>query len=179
MQGRPPRDTALERVIYDKPGYLIRRLQQLAVSVFLEETARYDTTPIQYGALAAIRAHPGIDQLRLSHAIGLDRTTIAGVVERLEQKALIRRTTGVADRRTKLLEITPAGARLLEQMVPHTDRAQERMLEGLTARERKLFLKLLKRLVSTNNAVSRISVSEPTTVPSSGRASTPSRSARS
>ena len=155
------RSVALERVIYTKPGYLIRRLQQLAVSVFLEETEGFDTTPIQYGALAAIRAHPGIDQLGLGQAIGLDRTTIAGVVERLESRRLITRREGIADRRTKQLQITPAGQILLARMFPHTERAQARMLAGLSRRERNLFMSLLARLVNANNEVSRISVSSP------------------
>lgn len=151
----------LNRVIYSKPGHLIRRLQQIAVTMFLEETAAFDITPVQYAALAAIRAHPGIDQLRLANAIGFDRTTIGGVVERLEAKGLITRETGAADRRTKRLHLVAAGQQLLKDMSAAAERAQERILEGLDPREKKLFIEMLSRLVRINNEASRVPVTAP------------------
>ncbi|MDK3025891.1 MarR family transcriptional regulator [Cupriavidus taiwanensis] len=162
------KDSSLEVVLYNKPGHLIRRLQQIATTVFLEETAEFDTTPVQYGALAAIRAYPGTDQLRVAQAIGFDRNTISGVVERLETKGLISRETGT-DRRTKLLYLTAEGEALLEQMYASTERAQERMLTGLTKAERKQFVDMLKRVVDANNEVSRVPVSVPASVPARRR----------
>jgi DNA-binding MarR family transcriptional regulator len=154
------KDASLEVVLYNKPGHLIRRLQQIATTVFLEETAEFDTTPVQYGALAAIRAHPGIDQLRVAQAIGFDRNTISGVVERLETKGLISRETGT-DRRTKLLYLTAQGESLLDQMYVGTERAQDRMLTGLTKAEKQAFIQMLIRVVDANNEVSRVPVSAP------------------
>lgn len=162
------KDSSLEVVLYNKPGHLIRRLQQIATTVFLEETAEFDTTPVQYGALAAIRAYPGTDQLRVAQAIGFDRNTISGVVERLETKGLISRETGT-DRRTKLLYLTAEGESLLEQMYASTERAQERMLTGLSKAERKQFVDMLKRVVDANNEVSRVPVSVPASVPARRR----------
>ncbi|AKC69142.1 MarR family winged helix-turn-helix transcriptional regulator [Pandoraea oxalativorans] len=153
-------DISLEQILYNKPGFLIRRLQQIGITVFLEETAEFDTTPVQYGALAAIRAYPNIDQLRLAQAIGFDRNTISGVVERLEAKGLVCRSTGT-DRRTKLLSLTPEGAALLEQMYPGTERAQARILKGLTEAEKATFIKMLQRVVEANNEISRVPVSSP------------------
>ena len=46
-------------LIYDQPGHLIRRLQQIAVALFMAETKEFDITPIQYAALLAVRLHPG------------------------------------------------------------------------------------------------------------------------
>ena len=85
----PRKPSEIDHVLQHKPGYLIRRLQQMAVSIFLEETAKFEITPVQYAALAAVSAYPGIDQLRLANAIGFDRTTISGVIDRMEAKALL------------------------------------------------------------------------------------------
>jgi hypothetical protein len=52
------------------PGHLIRRLQQIAVSIWLDETADCDVRPVQFAAMAAIRAFPGNDQMDLSRIIG-------------------------------------------------------------------------------------------------------------
>ena len=81
--------------IYDKPGHLIRRLQQISLALFMDETKAFEITPVQYAALAAIDSHPGLDQTELCHLIAIDRSTVGDVVTRLERKKLIRRTAGI------------------------------------------------------------------------------------
>ena len=80
--------------VYTAPGYLFRRMQQIAVAIFVEECKAYDLTPVQYAALVAIRTHPGIDATRLSAVIAFDRSTLGSVIERLEAKALYRAQAG-------------------------------------------------------------------------------------
>ena len=71
-----------------RPGHLIRRAQQIAVAIFMDECAGFDLTPVQYAALAAIAANRDIDATRLSYLVALDRSTIGTVLERLEAKGL-------------------------------------------------------------------------------------------
>ena len=97
--------------------------------------------------MLAIRAMPGIDQLRLGNAMRCDRTTVSGVVRRLEAKKLIRRRTGKADRRAKALFITREGERMLERLSEVAAHAQQRILTGLSDAERKRALELLGRVV--------------------------------
>jgi len=141
-------------VIYDAPGHLIRRAQQIAVALFLEETGAFDVTPPQYAALVAIAHYPGLDQRSLANAIAIDRSTIGDLVTRLELRGLVARAPG-DDRRTKSLTITPAGSDLIERIAPHVARAQERILFGLGAAERQAFLGMLSRLVEIHNETSR------------------------
>src|SRR4030081_3963007 len=89
--------------VYTKPGYLFRRMQQIAVAIFVEECKAYDLTPVQYAALVAIRNHPGIDATRLSAVIAFDRWTLGSVIERLEAKDYIERKPAREDKRGKLL----------------------------------------------------------------------------
>jgi DNA-binding MarR family transcriptional regulator len=141
-------------VIYDAPGHLIRRAQQIAVALFLEETAAFEVTPPQYAALVAIAHYPGIDQRSLANAIAIDRSTIGDLVTRLELRGLVARAAG-DDRRTKSLTITPAGNELVDRIAPKVARAQERILTGLGAAERDQFLAMLSRLVDIHNEASR------------------------
>src|SRR6185437_6214816 len=67
MQNKPAQVTM--DAVYTKPGYLFRRMQQIAVSIFMEECKAFDLTPVQYAALVAIQTHPGIDATRLSAVI--------------------------------------------------------------------------------------------------------------
>ena len=145
---------SLER-LYSAPGHLIRRCQQIAVAIFVDEMREFDLTPVQYAALFVVRAQPGVDQTRLVNLIALDRSTIGSVVERLETKGLITRKAGTEDRRTKRLYPTEAGIALLAAVTDAVDRAQHRILAPLNAAERAAFMTMLTRLVDINNAHSR------------------------
>jgi MarR family transcriptional regulator, lower aerobic nicotinate degradation pathway regulator len=142
--------------VYAKPGYLFRRMQQIAVSIFVEECRDFDLTPVQYAALVAVRTHPGIDATRLSLVIAFDRSTLGGVIERLQAKNYIERRPGTADRRVKSLYLTAVGDDLLKKVMTAVDRAQERMLAPLRPTERKTLMELLVRLVDLNNEASRV-----------------------
>jgi DNA-binding MarR family transcriptional regulator len=142
--------------VYTKPGHLFRRMQQIAVAIFMEECQAFDITPVQYAALVAIRAYPGIDATRLSAVIAFDRSTLGSVIERLEAKGFVSRKAAAYDKRVKLLYLTKAGARALRDIMPSIDRAQSRMLEPLSGPDRAQLMGLMRRLVHLNNAASRV-----------------------
>jgi DNA-binding MarR family transcriptional regulator len=137
------------------PGHHIRRLHQIAVAVFLQETEAQGLTPVQYGALQSVHNTPGIDQRTLARSIGLDTSTIAGVVDRLEARGLLQRSASADDRRVRLLTLTDEGLALLDAVMPAMLRAQERILEPLPPPERKEFMRMLRSLVQANNALRR------------------------
>ena len=142
--------------VYTAPGYLFRRMQQIAVAIFVEECKAHDLTPVQYASLVSIRTHPGIDATRLSAVIAFDRSTLGSVIERLEAKAYIERKPSPGDKRTKLLYLTRSGAALLRDIIPSVERAQARMLQPLKPADRKTLLELLTQLVDLNNEASRV-----------------------
>jgi MarR family transcriptional regulator, lower aerobic nicotinate degradation pathway regulator len=142
--------------VYAAPGYLFRRMQQIAVAIFVEECKDHDLTPVQYAALIAIGNHPGIDATRLSAVIAFDRSTLGSVIERLEAKDYIERRPALEDKRVKLLHLTKTGATLLRDIGPAVDRAQERMLQPLKPADRTTLLALVMQLVDLNNEASRV-----------------------
>jgi len=142
--------------VYTAPGYLFRRMQQIAVALFMEECKAFDLTPVQYAALIAIRTHPGIDATRLSAVIAFDRSTLGSVIERLEAKKFVERKPASEDKRVKLLYLTRGGAGVLREIMPSVERAQARMLQPLKPADRKTLLTLLAQLVDLNNEASRV-----------------------
>jgi DNA-binding MarR family transcriptional regulator len=142
--------------VYTAPGYLFRRMQQIAVAIFVEECKAFDLTPVQYAALIAIHTHPGIDATRLSAVIAFDRSTLGNVIERLESKKLIERKPSPEDKRVKLLYLTRAGAALLRDIMPAVENAQMRMLQPLKPVDRKALMALMAQLVDLNNEASRV-----------------------
>ncbi len=142
--------------VYSKPGHLIRRAQQIAVALFMEECAAFDITPVQYASLVAIREHAGLDATRLSALVAFDRSTLGSVLERLEAKGLIGRSGSSRDKRVKTLRLTREGLRLLRDVEPAVARAQERILAPLRPADRRRLLTLLTELVELNNDASRV-----------------------
>ena len=155
MPSKPPAPITIDAV-YAAPGYLFRRMQQIAVSIFMEECKAFDLTPVQYAALIAIHTHPGIDATRLSAVIAFDRSTLGSVIERLQAKDYVERKPAPEDKRIKLLYLTKSGAAILREIIPAVERAQARMLEALKPADRKTLMGLLVQLVDLNNEVSRV-----------------------
>jgi DNA-binding MarR family transcriptional regulator len=141
--------------ITSMPGHLIRRAQQISTALFTEECGGFDLTAVQYAALSAIRASPGVDATRLSAVIALDRSTIGDVLERLEAKGWIVRRPGPGDRRVKLLHLSPRGEALLDQVAPAVQRVQERLLAPLPPAQRKNIILLLQQLAELHAPLRR------------------------
>lgn len=137
------------------PGHYIRRLQQIAVAVFLQATEAHGVTPVQYAALNQAARTPGVDQRSLARSIGLDTSTIAAVIDRLEARGLLERQVSPDDRRVRLIHVTDAGLQLLGAIGPDVVAAQERMLQPLDAGERAEFMRMMRAVVTANNELSR------------------------
>lgn len=138
-----------------RPGFLIRRLHQIHLAMFAEECATLGITPVQFSILSVAEAQPGLEQARLGHEVGVDRTTLANVVARLEGRGLLTRAQGQSDRRLKHVALTPAGRDLLRQMEEPARRAHARTIEALPEAEREAFLRTLATLVDAGNAYGR------------------------
>jgi len=130
-------------------------MQQIASAIFSEESAQFDLTCLQYSALTRIRERPGIDVTRLSEIMEFDRSTLGGVMERLELKGYVRRRATPEDKRIKLLEVTKQGRMLLDKIQPSVERAQRRILDGLSSEDQKTLLRFLTRLVELNADIGR------------------------
>ncbi|MFZ9335188.1 MAG: MarR family winged helix-turn-helix transcriptional regulator, partial [Burkholderiaceae bacterium] len=98
------------------PGHLIRRAHQRAVAVFMEETAGFDVTPVQFAILNVLIDEPGTDQVTLASRVQFDAATSGSVIGRLEARGWVRREADTHDRRRKLLWLTPEGEQVAQKM---------------------------------------------------------------
>ena len=139
----------------NRPGFLIRRLHQIHLAMFAEECGAFNITPVQFSIMSVAAAQPGLEQARLGYEVGVDRTTLANVVARLESRSLLARTAGAADRRVKHVSLTPDGLDLLARIEAPARQAHERTVEALPEAEREMFLRALARLVEAGNTYGR------------------------
>lgn len=141
-----------------RPGFLIRRLNQIHYAIFFEECRDFNITPVQYGMLTALSVAPGLDQKALGLALGLDRTNTADVLKRLEERGLVTRKQSEEDGRVKHAFITPEGKKITRDMYTSMLSAQQRLLAPLNDSDKETFLDLLHRLVDSNNEFGRASM---------------------
>ena len=141
--------------LWGRPGYLLRRLHQIHYALFFEKCAGFDITPVQYGLLTTLSVNPDLDQNSLARELGIDRTNVADVLNRLARRGLLERRRSPDDGRMVLARLTRAGERLTRKMYRPMRRAQKRLLEPLLAQERNALIITLIRLINGNNHLGR------------------------
>ena len=138
---------------HQAPGHLVRRAHQRAVALFMEETAGFEVTPVQFAILNELMDQPGEDQVTLAARVAFDAATSGSVIGRLEARGWVRREPDTRDRRRKLLWVTPAGEAAALQMRDAAQRVQERLMAPLTDAEAAQLKALLTKLVFSPAAV--------------------------
>ena len=137
------------------PGPLIRRFHQIGLSILDSELQGLDVTPLQFSIMWVLQKHSGIDQVTLAQYVALDRTTCSNIVTLLEKKGRLRRKTDPMNKRAKLVYLSASGKKLLEKATRPMENTQKKMLEPLSAEEKKVFLSCLQKLVDSGNELSR------------------------
>ena len=141
-------DHAPAFALYDEPGHLIRRAQQIAVAKFHEVHGR-QVTPIQYAILRTLFESPGVDQVTLAQLIALDTSSTADIAARLEAKGWILRE--VLPRRQRSLSLTPEGEAVLQGMRSGIEQMYLGMMDSLDDEEQSEFMRLLRKFVHLND----------------------------
>lgn len=139
-----------------RPGFLIRRLHQLHCALFIEETRDYDITPVQYSLMTALAARGELEQNNLALEIGMERSSVAEVVPRMQRRGLLTRRRSLEDGRVKLISLTRKGANLLKRMAGAVQRAHDRTIDELAAPDREWFMVQLIKLVEANQEIGSV-----------------------
>jgi len=122
----------------------------------MEETRGYHITPVQYSLMTALAARGELEQNSLALEIGLERSSVAEVVPRLQRRGLLQRRRSRDDGRVKLIRLTGKGGVLLRRMAGAVQRAHDRTIDALDKPERDWFLLQLIQLVESNNEIGNV-----------------------
>ncbi len=143
-----PASDPLSLDLYDQPGHLIRRAQQIAAQLF-RDVLGPEVTPVQYAILRMLQEKPGIDQVTLARLVALDNSTTADIAARLEAKGWVHRE--ILPRRQRSLTLTAEGEAMLRGFVPNVHELHERMLAALEPAEQAEFKRLLRKFVQLHD----------------------------
>ena len=141
--------------IHRVPAHLARRFHQICLGALAQITGPQDLSPLQFGMLASIQDQPGLDQRRLADRMGIDTVSAHHHIEFLEERGLVTRVVDPKDRRSRILKLTKRGLTLRERLRPGIVDAHDRVLSSLSRSEQDTFLRLLTRIVESNEAFAR------------------------
>ncbi|MFI7546619.1 MarR family winged helix-turn-helix transcriptional regulator [Actinoplanes sp. NPDC049599] len=132
----------------DRPdlGAMIVRFGRALIAAERPVLAAHDVSMWGYAVLSALADEPMRTQAALARAIGADKTRIIGILDELQERALIEREPDPEDRRVRLLRLTPAGRHLYASVRAEIHAAEERLLGGLTLADKGVFLRVLQQL---------------------------------
>lgn len=146
MTGAPAAEAVDYDILPELVGYHLRRAQSVVFDDFARTMAAQRIAPGQFGVLVLIAANPGLSQSALARAVGVERSTMVAVIDRLQARGLVERRRSAADRRSYALGLSAAGRRLLVRLKPMVRRHDRRVTKRLDAAEKATLIGLLRRL---------------------------------
>ncbi len=151
MHAEPPARTGTTTHPADLTWLLHRAAQRMRAA--LDQVARAEGLAgvRDWIVLSALIAQPGRTQLTLGHALGLDKTTLTSLLDRLETDGLIIRSLDPHDRRARIPEVTTAGRRIQARVTRARDHAEAELLQAFSAEEQRLLRDLLTRLAASQH----------------------------
>ncbi len=136
------------------PIHLLHRAGQCASDIFQGEMGAGDLTPRQYAVLVAVSQNEGVSQTLLVEKTGVDRSTLADIVRRMQRKGLLQRRRTKEDARAYAVKLTDEGRRVLRIAEPLSRRVDDRILEALPAKQREQFIDDLLAIVDALQKIS-------------------------
>jgi DNA-binding MarR family transcriptional regulator len=132
--------------IEDSIGFLLSKAYQRAWAILREEIEQYDLTPPQFALLAFLWQQDGLTQAELSEKGQIDRSTIGGLIDRLERVGMLERRQHPQDRRAHLIYLTGQGKAMENTLSACAGRSLERFTSGLNENEVKELRRMLNIL---------------------------------
>jgi DNA-binding MarR family transcriptional regulator len=132
--------------LWQRVGYVLLKIRAQSFRVFSDLFVGEGLAPGQFHILYLIARNPGLKQIAIGNAAGIDRSTMAPIVDRFEKMGWVQRTRRPDNRRAYSLELTRAGRDLLQKAMPLVDRHERELIGSLTKPEQREVLHLLTKM---------------------------------
>lgn len=113
-------------------GFQLRQAQAAVHRDYVGTVTDLDVTQKQGAILWLLQLNPGVSQVSIASALGMDRPTMMAVTDRLEARGLVTRLRSTVDRRRQELHLTPAGRALLAKLKKRIALQEQRIRALLT-----------------------------------------------
>jgi DNA-binding MarR family transcriptional regulator len=144
----PPNGKLDRGVLPSLLGYALRRTQSAVFADFAATFAQAGEvlTPGEFGLLVLVERNSGLSQMALARALGIDRSTLVPILDRLQARGLLVRRRSPTDGRTHALGLTANGGRALMRFMQLVRTHEKRLVSGLSPAETRTLIELLEKV---------------------------------
>jgi DNA-binding MarR family transcriptional regulator len=145
---KPPPRTLDRGLLPSLLGYVLRRTQSAVFDDFAATftAAGEALTPGEFGLLVLVDRNAGLSQMALARALGIDRSTLVPILDRLQARGLLMRHRSPTDGRTHALALTPVGEKALARFARLVRSHEKRIASNLSAAETRTLIDLLEKV---------------------------------
>ena len=145
---RPPAQPLDRGILPSLLGYALRRAQSAVFADFAGAFAGAGEalTPGEFGLLVLVDRNQGLSQMALARALGIDRSTLVPILNRLQVRGFLVRRASPTDGRTHALGLTPAGKKALTRFSKLVREHEKRIASDLSAAETRTLINLLEKV---------------------------------
>jgi DNA-binding MarR family transcriptional regulator len=127
------------------PGFLVGRLARRMSAEMDRRMREHGLTFAQAAVMSRLWWQDGLAQSELQEQVGVDASTLTGLLQRMTRQGLVRRRRDRADGRVLLVYLTPRGRALRPVLIPEAQAVNTWVFHGFSAAERTAFLELMHR----------------------------------
>jgi DNA-binding MarR family transcriptional regulator len=133
-------------------NYLLSKAQKNVTQRFAEKLGIVDVTPVQYGVWKCLCENGTLTPSQIAQMLSVDTSTITGLLDRLENKRLLKRTPDPDDRRALKVSLTQNGRELEDKMEQLTTEAHNEVLSVFSEEEQTKLMEYLNRIIKSMNS---------------------------
>jgi DNA-binding MarR family transcriptional regulator len=133
----------LDRFLPYRLSVLSNRLSSAISRAYID---RHAIGVTEWRVMAVLGRYPGLSAGEVAQRTAMDKVAVSRAVARLQQAGLLEREVHDDDRRRSVLRLSPAGRGIHDEVAPQALAFEQRLLDGMDARERELLFRLHDRL---------------------------------
>lgn len=129
------------------PGFLVGRLARRTSAEMDRRMREHGLTFAQAAVMSRLWFEDGLTQSQLLDQVGMDASTLTGLLQRMTRQGLLRRSRDRTDRRVLRVYLTPRGRELRPVLTPEADAVNSLFFRGFSSGERAIFIEFLRRVL--------------------------------
>ncbi len=136
-----------QEFLFQQVGHCARLVHACVRPYYQKDMQPFDLKPSEFAVLSLLEENGGLAQKKLSEALKITQPNIAALVDRLEARALVVRSTDEDDKRVTTVALTDAGRALYQISREAVQQFEDEAVAMLTAEEKAQLLQLLAKVI--------------------------------
>lgn len=127
-------------------GYWLRTVSNAVSQAFARKVEAEGVTVAEWVFLRALFDQDGVSPSQLAERMGMTKSAISKLADRLIEKELVKKGASTVDRRGQTLALQASAKKLVPRLANLADENDEEFFGGLSRSERSQLMKMLRKI---------------------------------